>query len=178
LRPFSWYAIVVPIWPPEEVIFRAAVVYIFVFGMFRILGRREWTRYSTFNVAVIFLVTVALRTTLVGDDSSLTSGVISFSTMTILDWLISYLCFRSETIKRWVSGSVSTLYENGRINWSSMRRLRLRNSDLQAFLRLHGLKSLSETEAIYMERDGRVSIQTKDHNPMQTGRPEKGEFPP
>lgn len=165
MRNFSWEKMWAPTWPPSEVIFRAVIVYFFVHLLFRILGRKEWTRYSVFNVVVLFLISVALRTTLLGEDSSLTSALISISTIFGIDWLFSYLTFKSERFENIINGKLIFLIKNGQLQTREMRRTRISRSQLMEQIRLQGRFSLEEVQEALLERSGHISIRYYNHLP-------------
>lgn len=163
MRSFSWSKIWHPTWPPLEVIFRAAIVYLFLQFIFRIVGRKEWTRYATFNsIAVLFLITIALRTTLLGDDSSVTSGIIAISTILGMDWLLSYLSYRSERFSNLINGKVVVLIKHGQPQRQAMRRFRISTSQLLEQIRLNGHSSIEDVETAVLERSGKISVQFTD----------------
>jgi uncharacterized membrane protein YcaP (DUF421 family) len=161
MQPFNWQEIWAPKIAPLEVIFRALVVYLFVLFLFRLLGRKEWTRYAVFNVVVLFLIAVALRTTMLGEDSSVTSGILSVSTILFVDWLFSYLSFRNDRIADLLQGKVIPLVQNGKLQASAMRKARISESQLLEQVRLKGYSSLDEVEEASLERSGHVSFRFK-----------------
>lgn len=161
MEPFNWKEIWAPKMPPLEVIFRALVVYLFVQVLFRLLGRKEWTRYAVFNVVVLFLIAVALRTTMLGDDNSVTSGILSVSTILFVDWLFSYLSFRDDRLADLLQGKVIQLVQNGELKKCEMRKARISESQLLEQVRLKGHSSLGEIEEAFMERSGYISIRFK-----------------
>src|SRR5690349_3137095 len=101
---WNWREIWLPSMAPSEVAFRAAVVYLFVWLLFRISHRKELTRYSVFDIAVLLLITVAARTTILGNDSSLTSGGIALVVILSINELFSYLSYRSDRLATVLEG--------------------------------------------------------------------------
>lgn len=171
----DWKAIWVPQISPWEVIFRAAVVFLFVQLSFRILGRREWTRYSAFNVSILFLIAVALRTSIVGNDTSVASGFIALSTILTFDWIFSYASFRSRRISRWLNGPVLPIIKNGQVDFRQLRRARLSHDLLLSELRLRGCWCLEHVEEAYIESNGNVSFKFKE-NFKSNEKPHRSDF--
>lgn len=158
----------VEIWRPQvplgEVIFRSAFIFFFVHLSFRILGRKEWTKYSAFNVSILFLIAVALRMTLVGNDTSLTTGIVSLATMLCIDWLFSYLTYKSDRISNWINGPIRPLIVKGTLNTKEMRKARMSEDSILSELRLRGHWNLNDVEEAFLERSGRVSFKLKDES--------------
>lgn len=158
MRPFNWHEIWAPKWPPVEVIFRTLIVYLFVQILFRLSGRKEWTGYSAFNATVLFLIAVALRTTILGDDYSITSGLIAISTLISIDWCFSYFSFRSEKAANLLQGKIVYLVRAGELQKNSMRKAKISKSRLLAEIRLKGHKSIDDVQEACLERSGQISF--------------------
>jgi uncharacterized membrane protein YcaP (DUF421 family) len=162
MQPFDWHAMWAPTWHPATVAVRAAMIYLLVQAMFRVIGRKELARYSTFDIAVLFLITVAARQSIVGDDKSITSAAIGLGTILGLDWFLSYLCFRSSTAARIIQGPVPRLVHDGIVDEHALRRHRMSREQLQAFLRQHGHHDIGDVADAYLERNGSVSFVFRD----------------
>jgi uncharacterized membrane protein YcaP (DUF421 family) len=156
----------VPKWSPPEVALRAAIAYAFVVLLFRLAGRRELARYSVFNVIVLFLLSPAMRQTIVGDDTSMTSGMVALSTMVVLDIALSWMSFRSERFADLLTGPVRRLVHHGRVDLETMRRARVSERELLAELRRYGRHRLEGVTEARLERNGRITF-TFDEAPRE-----------
>ncbi|SRR5258706_14952424 len=105
----DWRAMWIPTWSPWEVVLRASAVYVVVQILFRYIGSKELGRYATHELAMVVLVTVAAREAIVGTDVSLTSATVGLTTLATLEWLLSYLSFRSPRFAKWIEGPVCQL---------------------------------------------------------------------
>lgn len=157
-----WRELLVPTWPPWLVVLRATAVYLFLLVLFRLYGRQELARNSPFDLAVLLVVTTALRTTLVGDDKSLTSGFLSLGTLFTLDWLASVAAFRSHRVRVLVEGRARVLVRDGKPVERELRRAHLSESDLVAMLREKGTEDLGKVRLATLERSGTVTFLMKD----------------
>jgi uncharacterized membrane protein YcaP (DUF421 family) len=154
-----------PEWSPLEVALRAALVYLFVIVVFRLAGRKELGRFSTFDVALVFLITVALRRSMTGDDKSLTNAFVALGTLVVLDRTLTWLTWRSRRLADWIQGPARLLVEDGRLRPRELRRTRISEEELRAGLRRHGHESLEDVRRAYLERDGQLSfvLRSKEH---------------
>lgn len=163
MRPFDWRGMWAPRWPPWEVALRAAIVYLSLQLLLRLVGRKELARYSTINASVLIIISIALRETIVGDDTSITSGIVALATIIGLDWLLSYLSFRSERAADIIEGPVRQLVKGGVPVERAMRRSRVSRAQLLAELRRqHGRGSLAEVADAFLERSGHVSFTLRE----------------
>jgi uncharacterized membrane protein YcaP (DUF421 family) len=141
-----------------EVIVRAALVYLLVLVLFRIFGRAQKARNAAFDLAVMFLVGTALRKTIVGDDASLTSGAIALTTLFALDWLMSFLTWRSERLSLVVEGRARQIVRDGEPIEDALARARINVHELRERLREQGTDELEKVRAAFVERDGKITF--------------------
>ena len=158
MKPIDWRGMFWPAMNPLEVVLRATLVYLFAQLAFRVVGRKELRRYSTFNVAVLFLISVAMRETIITDDHSVTSGLVGFATVFGWNWLLSYLSFKNRRLADLIEGPVRTLVEDGRVIPEQLRRARISVDRLLAEARLHGRTSLDDVERACLEHSGEISF--------------------
>ena len=152
----------VPTLSPLEVVFRAAFVYALMLLLFRVFGRTQNARHAGFDVVVLFLVGTALRKTIVADDESLTSGAIAICTLFALDWAMSFVTWRSETLSFVVEGRPRLIVKDGRPVEDALRRSRISPHDLREQLRAKGTEDVARVRAAYVERDGRITVLLRD----------------
>jgi uncharacterized membrane protein YcaP (DUF421 family) len=153
----------VPTWSPWEVAFRASFIYAVVQILFRNIGGKERSRYAIPDLALMLLIAVAAREAIVGPDTSLTSAIVALGTLAGLDWLLSYLSFRSPRFAKLVEGPVCQLIRDGRIREMVLRRHRISHEDILAQLREHGVGSLDKVKNAYLERSGKISFEFWPH---------------
>jgi len=148
----------VPSLSPWEVALRAAVIYVVVQVLFRNIGSKELGRYATHELAMVVLITVAAREAIVGPDASLTSAIIGLTTLAALEWLLSYLSFRSQRFARWAEGPVCQLIRDGHLQRRVLRRTRISHEDIFAQLRERGVGTLDEVKDAFLERTGKITF--------------------
>jgi uncharacterized membrane protein YcaP (DUF421 family) len=158
MKPFDFARMWIPEWSPLEVAVRAAIIYLFVQILFRLAGRKELARYSTSDVALLFLVSTAARKSIVGEDSSLTAAMVALATIVGLDVLFSWLSFRSRRVADVVEGPPRKLVHGGRVDEEELRRTRISRDELVAHLRGHGRTRLEDVEEAYLERSGKITF--------------------
>ena len=158
MRSFDWRAMWLPSWSPLEVALRAALVYLFLFGLMRVVGRKELGRYANFDVAMLTIITIAARQSIVGTDTSVTSAFVGLATIFMLDWLFSKAVFHSGRAALAIEGEVLTLVKDGQLQERELARARLSSQELLSRLREQHTESLNEVERAYFERSGRVTF--------------------
>ncbi len=158
MNPIDWQGIWVPKLNPLEVIFRVSMVFLFAQLVLRAIGRKELGRYATFDLALLFLLTVCLRRTVVGDDDSLTTGFLALATLGAWDRLFSWLSFRSRSAARVLEGGPRELVRDGELVHENLRKTHISRAELLSHLRTHGREDLGEVRAAYLEPSGKVTF--------------------
>jgi uncharacterized membrane protein YcaP (DUF421 family) len=144
--------ILVPDISIAEKVLRAGVVYAFLLVAFRLCGKRQLGQLSAFDLVVLLLISNVLQNAMIGDDNSLSGGIIGAVTILVLNSLVAYLTFRFKRVDRVVEH---------RIIRDNLRRERLGPRDLRAALRHHGGVSRRDIRYAFLEEDGHVSVVTR-----------------
>ena len=147
--------------PPLETIVRASLVYLAVHLLLRLAGRKELSRYSSFDLAVIFLVTVAVRRAITVDDASVTTAVLALTTLVAWNVFFSWLTFRSRVAAKVLKGSPRLLVRDGRPLEDALRHTRIGMDELKARLRVYGTEDLGAVHEAYLETDGKLTFVLK-----------------
>jgi uncharacterized membrane protein YcaP (DUF421 family) len=77
-----------------DLFFRAVFVFLFIFILTRVMGRRELSSLEPFDLILLVIVGDALQQGLTQDDYSLTGGVVVISTIALLQVFVSWVSFR------------------------------------------------------------------------------------
>lgn len=143
---------------PLEVVLRAALVYLLVLVVFRLAGRKAFQRWGAPEIVLLFLVTTAVRKSIVADDESLTTAMIALVTIAGLDRLVTTRTARSTRIADVVEGPVLRLVRDGALDHAAMSRARLGEHELLARVRAQGRERLDQIRDAWFERSGEVTI--------------------
>lgn len=149
-------------WSPElnplEVVLRAVIVYLFVQLVFRLAGRKALQRWGLPEIALLFLVTTAVRKSIVADDESLTSAMIALVTIVGLDRFQTTLTAWHRKAADLLEGPVLQLVRDGELDRAAMRRARIGEHELLARVRARGRERVDEVRDAWFERSGEVTI--------------------
>ncbi|HEY0840460.1 MAG TPA: YetF domain-containing protein [Vulgatibacter sp.] len=162
VRPFSWESLWKPDLHPLEVALRAALVYLVVMLVFRLIPRKELARFSPIDIILLTLVTVALRKSIVGDDDSLTAGFVALATIVLINQALHALARRNHWWSDRVQGRRLQLMKDGEIIPGGLRLAKVTEDELLSRLRGYGTDKISRVESAYMERDGKITFVFRD----------------
>jgi uncharacterized membrane protein YcaP (DUF421 family) len=98
-------------------VLRGFAIYLFVFVLFRISGKRTLAQITTFDFVLLLIIGEATQQGLLGDDFSVTNAFVVVATLIFTDLAMSLAQERFPALGRYVEGLPVVLIDNGR--WSS-----------------------------------------------------------
>lgn len=132
--------------------------YIGVVAMLRISGKRTLSKMNAFD----FVITVALGSTLAGSMTntsvSLVDALLSFALLVGLQFVVTWIAVRSQSMHNLITAAPTLLYYNGEFYEEELLKRRIPKEGIRARMRTNGLMNLASVEAIVLETDGAISI--------------------
>ena len=135
-----------------------AAIYVFVLGLLRLFGRRHLGQLTAIDLVVMLTLGSAVETAMIHGSTSLTSGLISASTLLVLNGIIDRLLIRSDRARHFVNGGPKVLVRDGRVIESQLRRAGFTDADLAAALRGRGFAGPTGVDYAVLEVDGSVTV--------------------
>lgn len=153
-----WHDIWVLQIPWWERILRAVVVYAFVVVALRLAGKRELGQLNSLDLVVLLFLSNILQNSIIGNDVSITGGVIGAATLLLVNYATIRVLFLFPAIDRVVEGDATVLVENGRLIGQNLKKELLTEEELIVACHKQGLYSLDEVERAYLEPGGAITI--------------------
>lgn len=145
----------VPVW---EVVLRTVVVYIVVFALLRLAGKRELGQMSVLDLVVILVISNAVQNAMTGGDNSLTDGVVAAATLVAMNIVITRFGQRIPFFSRLVVDQPTLLLSDGEVIQSHLDREGVSLDEIEMAAREHGIPDLTGVSAAILEPDGSISI--------------------
>jgi uncharacterized membrane protein YcaP (DUF421 family) len=140
-------------------VLRGLAVYLFVFVIFRILGKRSLAEVTTFDFVLLLIISETTTDALIGQDYSLTACFIMVTTLVGTDLLFSLLKSRIKWFDRLGDGAPLIIVDHGKFLKNRMSKSRVEEDDIMEAARSkHGLEKLEQIKYAVLERDGSISI--------------------
>jgi uncharacterized membrane protein YcaP (DUF421 family) len=140
-----------------DLVIRAAVVFMFVFLVTRIVGRRELSQLEPFDLILLVVVGDLIQQGVTQSDESVTGALIVISTIAILSVAVSWLSFRYRKLRIVTEGEPIVLVQDGRPIERNLRRERITLEDVQEEARQAQISSIGDLRWAILEDDGRIS---------------------
>jgi len=141
-----------------EIILRSAVVYLMIIVGFRFAGKRHISQLSLIDFALILLVSNAVQNAMVGNDSSLTGGLVAALTLLIINIVLTRFVFKSNRLSRALQGEPRILILNGHTLEHNMDLEEISMNEIEESVREHGLENVEAVKIAVLELDGSISV--------------------
>ena len=152
-------------WIPQESVLdlfiRGIVVYLGLFALLRIIGKKHVGELSPFDLVVLLVISETVDGSLIGDDHSLTGGLISAATLVVVVQLVGYFTWRFKTVEKFVDGLPRILVRHGHVCDDTLNREQVTRSELLESLRREGHSSLTNVRFAVLETDGSITIASR-----------------
>lgn len=144
-------------------IFRAAIIYVALLLIFRLLGRRALAQITTFDFVLLLIISETTQQAMIGDDFSITNAVLCILTLVTLDLGLSLWKRRWPRLERYVEGMPLVIVENGVPLRERMKKARVDEQDVMTAARAtQGLCRMDQIRYAVLERSGGISIIPKE----------------
>ncbi|WP_263419396.1 DUF421 domain-containing protein [Terriglobus albidus] len=150
-----------------EKILRPVVVYLCLIGFLRLFGKRELAQLNPFDLVVLLSLSNTVQNAIIGDDNSVSGGVIGAFSLLAINWLTSVALFRAPKLDSALQGNETILVRHGRVDKAAMEREHLTEHDLLTVLHKEGFRSFEAVEICSLQPNGAFYVEGKKPSPME-----------
>lgn len=146
----------------SAVVFRTVIMYVMVFAVMRIMGKREIGQLSIFDLVISIMIAEIAVFALEDQNRPLYEGWVPMLTLLLIQIGIAVLSLRFRKIRLWFDGKPSVIIRNGDINEKEMKKQRYNLDDLLMQLRSQNIDNIADVEFAVLETSGQLSVLPKD----------------
>ncbi|GIO44733.1 DUF421 domain-containing protein [Paenibacillus apis] len=151
------------------VLFRTILMYVLVFAVMRIMGKREIGELSIFDLVISIMIAEIAVFALEDIERPLYDGILPILMLLLIQIGIAYISMKSRRLRLLFDGKPSVIVQNGEINQDEMRKQRYNIDDLLMQLRSQNVASVSDVEFAVLETSGQLSVFTKEQVKQGSG---------
>src|SRR5690242_19313889 len=137
---------------------RATFLFLFVYLLTRIVGRRELSSLEPFDLILLVVIGDAVQQGLTQDDYSVTGAFLAIGTIAMMQLIVSYTNFRFPKLRPFLDGEPIVVVQDGKPIEKNLRRERVTMDDLLAAARQQNIASLDDVAWAVMETSGAMSF--------------------
>ena len=149
-----------------DIVFRAVVIYFFLWFITRVIGKRELGSMSAFELVLLVTMGDLIQQGTTQEDFSVTGAMLAVGTFALLMVFFSWVAFRFRKTRPLLEGMPVVVVQDGKMRKEVMRYERLDEDELFEGLREQGIDDLGKVRFGVLEPDGKYSFFTdEDHQP-------------
>jgi len=144
--------------PVGEKIIRTVAVYAGIAILLRLGGKRDVAQLNTFDLVVMLLLSNVVQNAVIGNDLSLSGGLIGAAVLIALNTIVVRVSGRSDRAIALFEGTPTTLIRDGAYDEAALNHEGLRRADVDLAIRRQGAQSVAEVDDAVLAPGGSVLV--------------------
>jgi uncharacterized membrane protein YcaP (DUF421 family) len=144
-----------------DIVLRAAAIFLVVFLITRVVGRRELSSLEPFDLILLVVTGDLIQQGVTQSDYSVTGAVTAITTMAAMTVFVSWISFHSRRLRHVLDGQPIVLVMDGKVLEGNLKRERMRRDELEMEARLQGHESVDDLKLAVLETGGKISCIAK-----------------
>jgi uncharacterized membrane protein YcaP (DUF421 family) len=120
---------------------------------------------NPFDLVVLLTLSNTVQNAIIGDDNSVTGGIIGAATLLLVNFLVVRFLFRHERLDRLVEGEATLLIDHGKLLEEQLRKEVLSRQELEAAAHKQGFGDLSEVDRATLDPSGTICFTARKPAP-------------
>jgi uncharacterized membrane protein YcaP (DUF421 family) len=137
-------------------------VYVFLVVALRVFGKRELAQLNPFDLVVLLSLSNTVQNAIIGNDNSLSGGLIGALALLALNYLVVRFLFRHRRLDEILEGAPTVMIEHGRVNNDALAKELLTTAELLTVLHRQGFETVEEVDRCILEPGGTFDIKGID----------------
>jgi uncharacterized membrane protein YcaP (DUF421 family) len=146
--------------PILEKILRPVIVYIALVIFLRLFGKRELAQLNPFDLVVLLSLSNTVQNAMIGEDNSVTGGLIGAFSLLAINWLLARLLFKLPKVNEALEGTKTVLISHGVVDHDALNKETLTEMELRSVLHKQGINRYSEVETAVLEPNGTFYVES------------------
>lgn len=147
---------------------RTILLYAVVILAVRLMGKRQISELQTSELVVTLLISDIASIPMQDSGQPLASGLIPIAALVMFEIVLSVLMLKSTKFRKLICGKPIIVIDNGTVQQSEMRRLRMTTEDLSEQLRQKNVFSIQDVAYAIVETNGKMSVIKKPDKEQPT----------
>ena len=148
--------------PILEKLLRPVIVYLVLVILLRLFGKRELAQLNPFDLVVLLSLSNTVQNAIIGDDNSVSGGVIGAFSLLAINWMVVRLLFRSARLTRILEGRAAVLVRDGQLDLRALERESLTREELVQVIHRQGFEDFDQVRRCQLEPNGTFYVEAFD----------------
>ena len=158
----DWEGIFTPTNSLMELVVRGTIMYFVLFGLLRLVLKRQAGGIGTTDILVIVLLAEVAGNGFATEYKSVVEGTVLVGTILFWSYTLEWAGHRFAAVERILHAPTLVLIDNGKMLRKNMRAELVTKEELMAQLREEGIEDCTQVKRACMEADGMISVIKKE----------------
>ena len=145
--------------PILEKLARPVIVYLVLVVLLRLFGKRELAQLNPFDLVVLLSLSNTVQNAIIGDDNSVTGGIIGAFGLLAINWLVVRVLFSSPKLTRALEGRSTVLIRDGKLDSRAMDKESLSREELLSVVHKQGFEGFDDVHSCVLEPNGTFYVE-------------------
>ena len=139
-------------------IIRTVVVYWALIVLLRLAGKRDLAQLNSFDLIVMLLLSNVVQNAIIGPDNSLLGGLIGATVLIAANAFLVRVVRPNRHVTAFLEGTTTVLARNGRWLPDQLRKVGVRESEMDGALRRQNVYKIADAEQVKLEPGGTIVV--------------------
>lgn len=153
--------------PLLEKLLRPVLVYLVLILLLRLFGKRELAQLNPFDLVVLLSLSNTVQNAIIGEDNSITGGVIGAFSLLAINWLVVRTLYNSPRLTHMLEGKSAVLVRDGQIDRKALKRESLTHEELMEVIHRQGFERLNQVKRCELEPNGTFYVEAVEPSPIE-----------
>lgn len=143
---------------------RSLILYIVVFLVIRLMGKKELSKVQPFELAIVILIADLASGPMASPSISIFDGIVPMIALLIAYIIFTFLIQSSNKVQEVVCGKISVIIENGKVLEEELKKQQYTIADLMSQLRQKDIFMIQDVKYAIIETNGNLNVIKMDQN--------------
>lgn len=143
---------------------RAVILFIIVFLVIRLMGKRELSQIQPYEFVIIILIADLASGPMSDRNMTTFYGIVPILALLVMYMILSFLLKTNKKVQNMVSGNPVLLVSDGKIIESEMKKQEYMIEDLMSQIRSRGVFKVQDVAYAILETNGNLSVIPKSES--------------
>ena len=144
-----------------SLLFRTLLIYLILFVIMRLMGKRQIGELEVTDLVTTLLLSEIASLPITNQELPVSHAVIPMTILLFLEIAFSVVLIRFPRLKFLVSARPTVIMQNGKLDQSALRTLRISIDELVSEIRQQGYTSIEQIDCAILEKNGKLTILPK-----------------
>ncbi|NLD26272.1 MAG: DUF421 domain-containing protein [Acholeplasmataceae bacterium] len=140
------------------ILLKIAIVYFFILGLMKFMGKREIGQLSLFDFVIILVIADIAVIGIESEDHPFYNYLLGIFLLGLIQKILAKIMLKIPKLREVFDGRDSIIVFEGKLNLKEMTKQSYNIDDLITQLRLKNINSLSQVRYVILEPNGEISV--------------------